>query len=220
MYITQAFVACVGFFGLVRYKSLIKPLRYLVWYIGWTIFIDGIKDVMIYEKIRTLWIDHWFSVGELLLYVLVLNFWRINKRYGFLLWCSFTVYLLVWLVGKFSFEPFEFSDTYSGSISQIIQIAFGIPLLIKIIVDEYIDWKNNPRFWALSGIVFYAAAAFILFSSVNILLALPISIMRVIWHANRVFIIIQHILFLRGFLCKSAPAGTIHQTTLEAGKST
>jgi hypothetical protein len=206
-YITQVFVACIGIIGILKYKHLIKPLKIVLWYILFSLVVDSVKDVMIFNKIRTLWINHWFSILELLLYILVFNYWRLNKRYSFFIWLSFAVYFFIWIIGKFSFEPFEFEDVYSESVSQIIQIAFGVPLLIALIGDEDINWKNNPRFWIISGIVLYAAAAFVLFALSNAILILPPQTIRMIYNLNDLFIVIQHIFFLRAFLCKPISAG-------------
>ncbi|MGD0590283.1 MAG: hypothetical protein ABSA44_05730 [Bacteroidota bacterium] len=205
LYIAQVFVAYVCIIGILKYKRLINPLKVVVWYILFSLVVDIVKDVMIYNKIRTLWIDHWFSILELLLYMLVFNYWRTSKRYSILLWLSFVVYLLIWIVGKFTFEPFMYDDVYSASVSQTIQIAFGIPVLISIIDDKSSIWKNDPRFWIVSGIVFYAASAFFIFALFNVMLTLPRQIMRMILSFNILFAVIQYGFFLRAFLCKPVP---------------
>jgi hypothetical protein len=202
MYLTQIFVVYVGIVGIRRYSYFIKPLRIVVWYIVCSVIVDCIKDVMIFYNIRTLWINHWFSLLELMMFILVFNYWRASSLYFILIWVSFFAYLLLWIIGKFTFEPFGFADTYSESISQTIQIAFGIPLLIAIIGDENSLWKSDQRFWVISGIVFYSAAAFFLFSLFNVLLTIPRQIMRMIWPLNDLFIVVQYIFFLRAFLCK------------------
>ena len=212
MYATQVFMTCVGIIGILKYRRLTKPQKIVVWYILFSLLVDSVKDVMIFNRIRTLWIDHWFSILELVLFILVFNYWRLNKRYSVLLWISFSVYLLIWIIGKFSFEPFGFEDVYSESVSQIIQIAFGVPLLIALIGDEDITWKNNARFWIISGIVFYAAAAFFLFALHDVMLTFPRQIMRMIWPLNDLFIIIQYVFFLRAFLCKPVNTGIINQS--------
>ena len=54
--------------------------------------------------------------------------------------------MFVWLVGKFTFEPITAFDTYSSVISQLMQIGFGAWLLLIVVRDNEISWKNDVRF--------------------------------------------------------------------------
>jgi hypothetical protein len=142
------------------------------------------------------------------LYTQIFFYWRTSKYNGLFIWTAYIIYFIIWIVGKFTFEPFTYSDVYSGTISQIFQIGFGVWLLLAILKDNSNVWKDDPRFWIVSGIVFYTTAAFFLFGMFNVLLTLPRNIMFVIWIANMLFIVIQYVFFLRAFLCKPAP-GTV-----------
>jgi hypothetical protein len=162
------------------------------------------EGVMGFYNIRNLWVNHWFSLVELFLYSSIYFLWRPNKRYGQLLWSAYSVYLIIWIIGKFTFEPFYYLDVYSGSVSQMIQIGFGGWLLYAISQESVLEWKKDYRFLIVSGIVIYAAAIIILDTSFNIMLTLPRPVMRAILLSNLVFIAIKYIFFLRGFLCKTA----------------
>lgn len=212
IYSTQIFVLFVGIVGGLRYKTLARPLRFLEFYIISSIIIDCIVDVMVYYSIRTLWLSQCFSVLELSLFAIVFYIWRTNYRQGTFIWLSYILYLAIWIVGKFSFEPFSVSDVYSGSISQLIQINMGIWLLLSIQREDDWDWKNDPRIWMISGIVFYATATFLLFGLFEVLLASSHKLLRALWPFNDAFIVIQYIFFLRAFLCKPVNAGTTNQS--------
>jgi hypothetical protein len=205
LYTTQAFVGVVGFIGLQRYKQFSAPLQVLEWYILFSLGIDCIKDVMQYYNIRTLWLTQCFDVVELAMLLRMFYHWRTSERFTAFIWGSFFIYFFVWIVGKFSFEPLSFSNTYSAGISQIIQIGFGVWILLVILPDNDIHWKRDPKFWVISGIVIYSSAAFFLFGMFNAMLTLPRQMMILIWLANLVFIILQYIFFLRAFLCKPVP---------------
>jgi hypothetical protein len=210
MYITQVFACVVGFIGLKKYKQFILPLRILEWYIISSIAVDLLVDIMIYKKIHTYWVGHCFNVLELSLYSGIFYAWRTSKKNGFLIWGGFVVYLLIWTIGKFSFESITGWDTYSGSFTQVIQIGFGGWLLLEIMKETNIIWKEDIRLWVLSGIVLYAAGTFIFFGLFTEMLAINRKLLRAIWPLNDAFIIMQYIFFLRAFLCKPANAGIIN----------
>ncbi|MCX6121105.1 MAG: hypothetical protein NTX44_05755 [Ignavibacteriales bacterium] len=216
-YIIQVFVLVVGLVGLMKWKQLTKSLRLLDFYILFSFVITVVDGVLGFNNIRNLWVNHWFTIIGLFLYSCIYYSWRPSKRYGQLLWLAFPVYLLIWIIGKFTFEPFYYADVYSGAVSQIIQMVFGGWLLYEISKGSNFDWIKDYRFLVVSGIAIYAAATFFLYTSFNLMLTLPRPIMRLIWKLNSVFIVIEHVFFLRGFLCKTAiSSGVISETEVMA----
>jgi len=207
LYAYQVFVGVVGFIGLRRYKQLTLPLRFLEWYIIFSLIIDIVIDIMIHKKIHTYWIGQCFDVVELLLFSGIFYTWRTSKRNGFLIWIGFVAYLLIWIVGIFTFEPLTGWENYSGSITQLLQIGFGGWILLGILKETNIVLKKDIRFWVLSGIVLYASATFFFFGLFTPMLVSNRKLLRAIWPLNDAFIIMQYIFFLRAFLCKPVSAG-------------
>jgi hypothetical protein len=217
VYITQVFTVVVGLVGLRKWKQLPTPLRILDLYILITVYFEVARGVMAFSNIRNLWINHWFTIIELFLFSCIYYSWRPSKRYGLLLWLAFPAYLIVWIIGKFTFEPFYYLDVYSGAVSQIIQMVFGGWLLYEISKESSFEWNKDYRFLVVSGIALYAAAVFILDTSYNIMLTLPRSLMRMILISNLLFIVMKYIFFLRGFLCKTrVPSRVISETAIMA----
>jgi len=212
MYTTQAFVSIVGFIGIIKFKQLLLTARILEWYIISSIIVDIIVDVMIYKTIHTYAIATFFNVLELFLFVRIFYLSRTSKLNGTLLWVGFFLFLLVWTIGKFTFEPLTGWDKYTGSLTQIIQIGFGGWILLGLLKETNFILKEDVRFWILSGIVLYAAATFLFFGFFTEMLITDRLILRTIFRLNDVFIVIQYIFFLRAFLCKPVSAGIIHQS--------
>jgi hypothetical protein len=167
---------------------------------------------MIYKKIHTYLVGPIFSVFELLLFSCIFYAWRTSKRNGFLIWAGFAAYLLIWIIGKFTFEAITGWDNYSEPISQLIQIGFGGWILLKISKETNIVLREDIRFWVLSGIVLYAVATFFFFGLFTPMLMSNRKLLLLIWSFNDLFIVIQYIFFLRAFLCKPVNAGIIHQS--------
>jgi hypothetical protein len=202
IYTSEVIVFAIGVFGAVRYKKLTTPLRYILLYV----FIESAQNFVVawmaLQSIRTLWLSHCFSVFELCLFINVYRLWWNKEEKTILLWRFYGIYIVVWIVGVFTFEPITSMDIYSGALSQMIQIGFGSWLLLSLQQEDRMARKDDPRFWVLAGIVLYAAATFFMFGTFNEMLKLPIEIMRKIWIFNDLFVIIEHLFFLRAFVCK------------------
>jgi hypothetical protein len=198
---TQVFVCIVAMIGFLKYKKLILPLKILQWYIICSIVNDLLLDVLVFSKFRTLWLWQCFAVLELLFFVRILNSWNSSRRYTRLIWTAYGMYIAVWIIGKFSFEPFTSSDTYSQTISQAIQIGFGSWILLFRSQDNQSNWKKDPRLWVASGIVLYAASTFFIFGMFEVLWASSHQAVRGLWMLNNFFMVIQYVLFLRALLC-------------------
>lgn len=200
--LVQIIVFGIGMVGLKRFRALTVPLRYLLYYILSEIIISAIKLYMMFHRIHTLWLHDCFTVLELGLFLLLYSsIWR-NKRKTKLLLFSAVLYSAIWIISKFTFEPFAEFNTYTGAMSQVLQIGFGTWLLIFIVQSEHIYWKNDPQFLAVAGIVFYTASTFFLFGLFNEMLHLSQEMLRKIWMLNDLFIVMEHLFFLRAFLCK------------------
>jgi hypothetical protein len=202
IYISEIFILVVAIVGLRKYKQLSMPLHFLVWYVCFEVVIALAEDVMARNNIRSLWLLQCFDILELLLFIKIYYYWRTNSSNGKLLWLSYIIYLIIWIIGKFTFEPLTYSNVYSGSISQLIQICFGTWLLLAVVKEDRIFWKDDTRFWVVSGIVLYAASTFGLFALFNQMLTLPRYVMRRIWMLNMFLVIIENLFFLRAFLCQ------------------
>jgi hypothetical protein len=214
VYITQVFILTVGIIGFWKWRQLTRPLRLLNVFILISFVILIAELVMGFYSIRNLWVIHLHRVVELFFYSYIYYLWRPSKQFGYLLWSAYSAYLIIWMIGKFTFEPFYYMDVYSGAVSQIIQMGFGGWLIYEISKESDFKWNKDYRFLIISGVAIYAAAAFFLFTSFNFMLTLPRPLMRMIWSSNLIFLIMQYSFFLRGFLCKTAiPTMVISETT-------
>jgi hypothetical protein len=205
---TQLLILGVGIVGLKRYKLLNLSSRILLWYIFLCTGVDWIKYIMGYFHIRTHILANIEFTIETGLILGILYCWRINKRFGALVVGAYLLYVIVWITGKFTFEPINNFGVYSIMVSQIEEIVFGCWLLITVLQDDIVILKNNPQFWIVSGIVLYAAVTFFFFGLYNEMLKVSIDMMRKVYFLNYFFIIISHLFFLRAFLCKPLPASS------------
>jgi hypothetical protein len=119
------------------------------------------------------------------------------------LYVCLVVFAILWIVSKFSFEPFSLADDWTATISKVLQIAFSGYLLVDVVKESEIAWTNDPRFWVAAGTIIYSAGSLFLFALFNKMLQISTERFMIIWPLNWVFMIISYLLYTRGFLCKN-----------------
>jgi hypothetical protein len=112
------------------------------------------------------------------------------------------VFIILWVVSKFSFEPLSLADDGTASISKILQIAFSVYLLVDIVKESDLLWTADPRFWVVVSIMIYAAGSLFWFALYNKMLQASPGQLKEVYSLNWTLMIISNLFFLRAFLCK------------------
>jgi hypothetical protein len=188
--------------GGFRYRSLPHPLRILEWFLVVTLGVVVMEFMLALFHVHNLWLSHFYTLIELMFIVLLYSLWIKQKRTRSVLLVSFLVFVVFWIVSKFTFEPFSINDGWMGTFSKVLQITFSALLLVEIVKENEIAWMNDMRLWVVTGIVVYASGTFFLFALFNRMLQISPDRLRLIWSLNWILMIISNLLFARGFLCK------------------
>jgi hypothetical protein len=206
-YLTFFIEIVVGIIGLVRYKKVVQPLRLLVALVLFWFFAGILEYVTAQRNIHNMWIVQINNVIEMIVFTWIYYFWRTSKRNGLILVSLLLLFLLVWIVGKFTFEPITGADETTWALSRLIQMFVGVALLIGILKNDKAPlWFHDPKFLVTSSFVIYAAGAFFLFSLYTPLLRSSRELLRVVYQINWMLTIVSHILFALAFFCKPEPA--------------
>ena len=202
-YIVLMSQLCTAIVGGFRYKSLSLPLKILEW-----LFIISVVDTvgswfLFSFHIHTFWPSHYYTLIELVFITMIYINWikQQNKKTFFLL--CLAGFTLLWIIGKFSFEPFSYSDDWTATISKILQIAFSVFILIEVMQESDILWMNDPRLWVAISIILYAAGTLFWFALFNKMLQISPERLRQSYSLNWILIIISNLFFIRSFLCKT-----------------
>jgi hypothetical protein len=197
--LTEIVTALVG--GL-RYRTLPRPLRILEWLIMFAILEVGVQWALSYFGIHNLWTSHFFTLIEMVFVVLMFSSWMKNRRNRMMLSLCLFVFIIFWIVSKFTFEPLSLVDGWTAAISKILQITFSTFLLVDVVKESDINWTDDPRLWIIAGIIIYSAGSIFIFALFNKMLQISPDRLKIIWFLNWTLIIISNLLYTRGFLCK------------------
>ena len=197
--LTEIVTALVG--GL-RYRTLQRPLRILEWLIIFTILEVGLQWALSYFGIHNLWTSHFFTLIEMVFVVLLFSSWMKNRRNRMMLSLCLFMFIIFWIVSKFTFEPLSLVDGWTAAISKILQITFSTFLLVEVVKESDMNWTDDPRLWIIAGIIIYSAGSIFIFALFNKMLQISPDRLKIIWFLNWTLIIISNLLYTRGFLCK------------------
>jgi hypothetical protein len=197
--LTEIVTALVG--GL-RYRTLPRPLRILEWLIIFAILEAGLQWALSYFGIHNLWTSHFFTLIEMVLVVLMYSSWMKNRRNRMILSLCLFVFIIFWIVSKFTFEPLSLVDGWTAAISKILQITFSTLLLVDVVKESDMNWTDDSRLWIIAGIIIYSAGSIFIFALFNKMLQISPDRLKIIWFLNWTLIIISNLLYTRGFLCK------------------
>lgn len=189
--------------GGFRYRNLPRPLRVLEWLVVFTVGEAIIERVLGYLHINNLWVFHVSTLVEYVLLSLLFFSWISHRRSRLVLTVCLVMFIIVWSISKFLFEPFSNIDGWTSALSKILQMVFSIVLLVDVVKESDIIWTNDPRIWVASGIIIYSAGSLFMFALFNEMLQISPDRLKLIWTLNWVLMIISNLLYARGFLCKA-----------------
>lgn len=198
-YLIEIVAAIVG--GL-RYKNLQRPLRILEWMIIISIFGDGVQWTLGRLGIYNLWISHFYTLIEIVFVFLMYSSWIKKNQIRLMLTFCLSVFIVFWIVSKFTFEPLSFLDVWTGTIAMIIRITFSVFILIDYVKESDINWTEDSRLWIATGIIVYSVGFLICFTLFSSILQLSKDNMYIVFSIIWIFMIISHLFYARGFLCK------------------
>jgi hypothetical protein len=192
---------CVGGF---RYRSLPQPLRLLEWLLLFIFMWGFIEWIFASHGINNLWMSHVSTVVEFVTVTLIFSSWlkfRYSHQMLFVLLIGFAI---LWIVSKFTFEPFARFDGLTAALSKILQITLSVLLLIKLVKesDSEVVWTQDPRLWVAIGIILYSAGSLFIFALFNKMLQVSPDRLIQVWSLNWTLIILSNLLYAWSFLCK------------------
>jgi len=188
--------------GGFRYRSLPQPLRFLEYLLIFVFVMTVIELILSGYFINNLWAVHISTIVECVVVSIIFSLWIKRSLLRSALFGSVAGFIIIWIIGKFSFEPFTQFDGWTSTISKIIQITFSAILFVEVVRESDIDWTKDPRFWVTAGVIIYSAGSLFIFALFNKMLQISAEYLMMIWSLNWVLMIISNLFFARAFLCK------------------
>jgi hypothetical protein len=202
-HLATASVVAAMIVGWLRYRDLPRSLKYLEWLAAVNVIVALTELVLGYYHTNNLWILHLSTAAEYIFLFFVFYFWMEDRLSRSILKLCLLVFILLWAVSKFTFEPFRMADDLTASISKVMQIVFSTFLLLHIVRESNLVWLKDPRFWTASGTIIYSAGSLFIFSMFTNMLQVSAERLVLVWYVNWTLIILANLLYIRAFLCRN-----------------
>ena len=197
----------VGIIAIFRFQKMIKPLKVVCGLLIYWAFAELAEFITASNDIHNEWIVQINNLVEVIAFVAIYYIWKTSERNGKLLISSVGLFVILWIIAKFTFEPIYAPDEITWSLSRLIEMSFGVYFFLNILREENdIPWFNNPKLLVTSSFVIYSAGAFFLFSLFVPLLKYSVPLLKMIYHINWAISIIASACYVRAFYCDASMA--------------
>jgi len=186
--------------GVIRYKRLSREFRVLFFFFFIGALYEFVQVWMAKHGINNLWTSHIYHAGEFVVFMWVLAIWEERPRIKRLMVLSISIYLVLWVILKFTFNPImEGVDTLALPV-HIVFTILSIRLLHVLVEKERSLLLTIPRFWFLAGLLIYSSGDLVMYALSSVIEQLPIEIYGKVWQYHWLVDSIANILFAAGFL--------------------
>ncbi len=199
MLFSQLLVCFVGSFYYKSFPKQLKNFAVLIFFsTGNMIFMA----LLAMYNIPNLGFSHISTLIELNLLCIAFYYWIDNTKIKKSILIILILYIIFWIVSKFTFESFKLIGSWTTGTAIIIKITLSIILFIELIKGDSIKWTKDARLWIASGVIISSTGSLFLVVLFNIMLQISYVHLKLVWQVNWVLIIIANVLYIRGFLCK------------------
>jgi hypothetical protein len=133
--------------------------------------------------------------------------WNESKKKKSAIFVLSTIFVVLWVISKLTFESFDLYDSYTTGIARALEIIYAVSLLFDVHKDPSVMIKNDARVWVSSANIMYSAGCLLIFTLFNALLKFSVELFKVLWPMNWVLLIISSLLYFKGILCRVPQEG-------------
>jgi hypothetical protein len=187
--------------GILKITTLDREMKILFLYLVFGLTAD--IYLMWFAKGRQLHLGliHVYYLVEYLFIMAIIYNWQESLWMKRVIKVLILLYVLFWIIAKFTFEPMSGLFVYTATTSQVVLTLCAESTLIAVIGSRIQPIINLDRFWVLLSFVIYYAGTLLVIASREILIHYPAHTFFVFVSIDWSLKIVFNILFAVGFLC-------------------
>ena len=149
----------------------------------------------------TLGLHHIYYLVEYIFIMSIIIVWQQSVKMKRLFYALIILFILFWIIAKFTFEPLSGLYSVIASTSQVL-LVIGAELTLFVIVENRMQPViSDYRFWVLLSFILYYAGTLLIVTSRGIFVQYSIETIFLIASIDWSLKIIFNILLTIGFLC-------------------
>jgi hypothetical protein len=187
--------------GISRIKILHRGMNILFFYLIFAFVSDVYLTWFVRGYQFTLGLFHAYYLIEYVFIISIIIVWQESQRMKGYFQVLMLLYILFWVVAKFTFEPLSGLYSITACTSQVL-LTLGAEITLLVVIGNRIQsLTNNYRFWVLLSFIIYYAGTLLIIASRGILIHYSIETLYFAASIDWSLKIIFNILFTIGFLC-------------------
>jgi len=147
--------------------SRIKFIRreYLIFF--FFIIVGAITEIVSFilsiQRINNHWVAQIYDLLEYILVMLVLSTWQKDSKTRYYFRLTIPVYVLFWVISKFTFEQLNGIGNYTHTFSVVAFIIASVSSLIYFVTEEQGHLIREARFWIACGLLLFFCGNFMFY---------------------------------------------------------
>ena len=188
--------------ALFRWKNSTYGQKFIILLLTGIFIVEILELWMAAQNIRNFWLIDLATLGECLILLSIFRNWKTSVRDKKIILVSGIAFVIIWVVAKWTFEPFNQMNIYTSAVARIIEISFAISILFDVLKDSHSSLKGDIRLWVSSAVIIYATGSLLLFALFVVMLKESPSVVKAIWPVNWVLMIVYYLLYARSISCR------------------
>ncbi len=188
--------------SLPRLRPFGKPAVVILIFLAGGFATELASYALAMQSIHNLWLMNLYNAFEFTLPVIFFFLVEHNQMWKRSYLWIWAVFLVIWCVAKFSFEPLSSAAEYTHTLSCGILSVYAVHNLVGLMKEEDPFGRLDYRFWSAVAILFYFAGNIALFGAGNALSQLTavqaFSILQYHWILDMT----TNLIFTLGFVWK------------------
>jgi hypothetical protein len=201
LFATFCIEGIVTIWALFQWKQSEFQQRFLIVFLTMISMVEITESWMALYNIHNLWLINVSSFGECLALLGLFYSWKTKIKDKRLIAVIAILFVIIWCLSKFTFEPFDQIGSFTSGIAKLIEIAFAIWILFDVLKDPKASPKIEPRIWAASAVIIYAAGSLLLFALFYTMLRESHQLFKTVWPINWLLMDISFLLYARAIWC-------------------
>jgi len=187
--------------GISRIKILDRGMNILLLYLISAFAADNYLIWFSRGYQFTLGLHHIYYLVEYIFIMSIIIVWQQSVKMKRLFYALIILFILFWIIAKFTFEPLSGLYSVIASTSQVL-LVIGAELTLFVIVENRMQPViSDYRFWVLLSFILYYAGTLLVVTSRGIFVQYSIDTIVLITSIDWSLKIIFNILLTIGFLC-------------------
>jgi hypothetical protein len=187
--------------GISKILILDRGMKILLYYLLFAFAADLSFTWFVKGYQFTLGLFHAYYLIEYIFIMSIITVWQESHRMKRFIQSLMLLYVLFWIIAKFTFEPLNGLYSVTASASQVLLTLGAGYTLFVVIGNRMQSFINYHRFWILLSFVIYYAGTLFVIALRGILLHYSIEKFLLVVSLDWSLKIIFNVLFAIGFLC-------------------